>query len=37
MPPALRRDFLTVERLRRIVPDWGGGPVETDIFNFESA
>ena len=33
MPPGLRRDFLTVERLRRIVPNWGGGPVETDIFN----
>ena len=26
MPAGLRHDFLTVERLRRMVPDWGGGP-----------
>lgn len=32
MPTELRRDFLTAERLRRIVPAWPGGPVETDIF-----
>ena len=32
MPAALRHEFLTVERLRRMVPDWAGGPVETDIF-----
>jgi N-acetyl-1-D-myo-inositol-2-amino-2-deoxy-alpha-D-glucopyranoside deacetylase len=35
MPPALRHDFLVVERLRRMVPDWDGGPVETDIFDLE--
>ena len=33
MPPTLRIEFLTVERLRRMVPDWSGGPVETDIFD----
>lgn len=33
MSPALRHDFLTVERLRRIFPAWDGGPIETDIFD----
>lgn len=32
MPAGLRREFLTAERLRRVVPDWDGGPLETDIF-----
>ncbi|MGZ6993575.1 MAG: PIG-L deacetylase family protein [Acidimicrobiia bacterium] len=32
MPDDLRREFLTVERLRRVVPEWAGGPLETDIF-----
>jgi LmbE family N-acetylglucosaminyl deacetylase len=33
MPSDVRRDFLTAERLRRIEPEWSGGPVETDIFD----
>jgi LmbE family N-acetylglucosaminyl deacetylase len=32
MPAELRREFLTVESLRRVQPDWDGGPVETDVF-----
>jgi LmbE family N-acetylglucosaminyl deacetylase len=32
MPADLRREFLTAERLRRVVPDWEGGPIESDIF-----
>ena len=32
MPPEVRRDFLTAERLRRVAPAWSGGPLETDIF-----
>lgn len=32
MPPDLRREFLTAERLCRVVPAWHGGPVETEIF-----
>lgn len=32
MPPDLRREFLTAERLRRVRPRWNGGPLETDIF-----
>src|SRR4051794_12754856 len=33
MPPDVRRDFLTAERLRRVVPEWSGGPIETEIFD----
>lgn len=32
MPAGLRREFLTAERLRRVLPVWDGGPLETDIF-----
>lgn len=32
MTDELRRDFLTAERLRRVHPEWNGGPIETDIF-----
>lgn len=32
MPAGLRRDFLTAERLRRVYPEWEGGPLETEIF-----
>lgn len=32
MGPVLRRDFLTVERLRRIRPPWRGGDLETTLF-----
>lgn len=32
MPPDLQREFLTVDRLRRVVPPWAGGPVEHDLF-----
>jgi LmbE family N-acetylglucosaminyl deacetylase len=32
MPADLRADFLSVERLRRVLPAWEGGPVETAIF-----
>lgn len=32
MPAELRRQFLTAERLRRVLPVWDGGPLETDIF-----
>jgi N-acetyl-1-D-myo-inositol-2-amino-2-deoxy-alpha-D-glucopyranoside deacetylase len=31
MPHALRHDFLAVDRLRRVYPEWSGGPLETDI------
>lgn len=33
MPPGLRREFLTAERLRRMEPVWDGEPIEFDIFN----
>lgn len=33
MPPDLRREFLTAERLRRVQPVWTGGPIEFDIFD----
>ena len=32
MPEELRREFLTAERLRRVHPEWRGGPIETEIF-----
>ena len=32
MPDDLRREFLTAERLRRVHPEWRGGPIETEIF-----
>jgi LmbE family N-acetylglucosaminyl deacetylase len=32
MPPELRREFLTAERLTRVQPVWTGGPIEFDIF-----
>ena len=32
MPPDLREAFLGTDRLRRVVPAWTGGPVETDLF-----
>lgn len=32
MPTELRREFLTAERLRRVHPEWNGGPIETEIF-----
>ena len=32
MPADLRHEFLTVERLRRVQPEWTGGPLETDVF-----
>jgi len=28
----LRREFLTTECLRRVHPEWNGGPIETEIF-----
>jgi LmbE family N-acetylglucosaminyl deacetylase len=31
MPPELRREFLTVEHLRRVRPPWNGGPVEREL------
>jgi LmbE family N-acetylglucosaminyl deacetylase len=31
MPAALRREFLAVDRLRRVRPEWTGGPLETDV------
>lgn len=31
LPDDLRRDTLTVDRLRRLVPPWTGGPVERDL------
>ncbi len=36
MPPDLRRDFLTVERLRRVRPPWPGGAPETELFDASS-
>lgn len=33
MPDDLRRDFLTAERLRRVYPEWRGGPIETKVFS----
>lgn len=33
MPADLRLDFLTGERLRRVVPPWTGGRLETRIFS----
>jgi hypothetical protein len=32
LPTDLRLDFLTAERLQRIVPAWTGGDRERDIF-----
>ena len=32
MPNELRREFLTADCLRRVQPEWSGGPIETDIF-----
>lgn len=32
MPPELRREFLSAERLRRVMPAWDGGSVESDVF-----
>jgi LmbE family N-acetylglucosaminyl deacetylase len=32
LPDALRREFLTVDHLQRVVPEWTGGPIETEIF-----
>ena len=32
MPAELRRQFLTADRLRRVVPRWDGGPTEHDLF-----
>lgn len=32
LPPDLRREFLTAERLQRITPSWAGGPRECTIF-----
>ena len=32
LPPDLRRRFLATERLRRVRPDWTGGPLETELF-----
>ena len=31
LPADLRRDFLTAERLRRVRPEWTGGPVESAL------
>ena len=31
LPDDLRRDFLTAERLRRVRPEWTGGPVESAL------
>ena len=31
LPTDLRRDFLTVDRLRRVRPAWTGGPVESTL------
>ncbi len=33
MPPDLRRAFLGSERLRRIRPEWEGGPVESELLS----
>ena len=32
LPPDLYRNFLTVERLQRVVPPWSGGERETGLF-----
>lgn len=32
MSPTLRRDFLRLDRLRRMRPPWNGGPRERDLF-----
>lgn len=32
MPPDLRREFLTTDRLRRLRPAWDDGPRETELF-----
>jgi hypothetical protein len=32
MPDDLRREFLTTDRLRRVRPEWTGGPLETELF-----
>jgi LmbE family N-acetylglucosaminyl deacetylase len=32
MPADLRRAFLAVDRLRRVRPEWTGGPIEHEIF-----
>lgn len=37
MPAELRREFLTAERLRRVHPEWNGGPPETEIFERASS
>ena len=37
MPPDLRKEFLTAERLQRIRPAWDGGPVETEVFTRSSS
>lgn len=31
LPAGLRRDFLTTERLRRLRPEWTGGPIENAL------
>lgn len=37
MPTDLRRQFLTAEYLRRVHPEWDGGPIETEIFGSTSS
>ncbi|MGB8382491.1 MAG: PIG-L family deacetylase [Dermatophilaceae bacterium] len=32
LPPDLRMEFLTAERLQRVIPAWTGGPREHDVF-----
>lgn len=32
MPDDLRRDFLTTDHMRRVLPPWKGGPVEATVF-----
>jgi LmbE family N-acetylglucosaminyl deacetylase len=32
MPPDLQRQFLAVDRLRRVRPPWMGGPLEQELF-----
>lgn len=32
LPEELRRAFLSTEHLRRVRPEWGGGPLESELF-----
>ena len=36
-PEDLRRDFLTTERLRRVRPEWTGGPIEHELVGLSAS